>query len=275
LRIIRRDELIAELESLSNLEQRKKALEEELRLIDETMSSSYDRRDEERIRVARTVTVGNLEDQELIRRGFKAHSVLVGGVKSDGTDLRSAVRFMGKRLCMKRTRIVEDWTGEEKVNELDEARLDPTGFVDHTVYKMPDNMYWIHIAKHHPRKDEPIELYYFWGSYPYEWMGHDNAPPDLMVHPGSSWLGELLDTEALDFRLPGLLAWVRKSGNLGSQYYPRRDDDEGGVAHERTPSDGRSDSLNPNNPSHDASEQNRANQLNPDHEAYHRSRGRK
>ena len=42
---------------------------------------------------------------------------------------------------------------------------------------------------------------------------------------------------------------------------------------DRTPNDDRSDSKNPNNPAFKAAQDNRAEQLNPDHEAYHKSRG--
>jgi hypothetical protein len=41
----------------------------------------------------------------------------------------------------------------------------------------------------------------------------------------------------------------------------------------RTPNDDISDSKNPNNPAYEASVDNRADQLNSDHEAYHASRG--
>jgi hypothetical protein len=43
----------------------------------------------------------------------------------------------------------------------------------------------------------------------------------------------------------------------------------------RYPNDQRSDTMNPNNPEHKAALDNRANQLNPKHSAYHSSRKKK
>ncbi len=44
---------------------------------------------------------------------------------------------------------------------------------------------------------------------------------------------------------------------------------------ERSPNDQRSDVLNENNPEYQAALDNKANQLNPQHPAYHASRGKK
>ncbi len=42
---------------------------------------------------------------------------------------------------------------------------------------------------------------------------------------------------------------------------------------ERTSNDDRSDSMNPNNDSHQAARDNRADQMNPNNTAYHSSKG--
>ena len=103
-----------------------------------------------------------------------------------------------------------------------------------------------------------------------------------LVPGGFQTLEELQEAKRQGFNSKAELLASRKGKEIPKQEvhaneeYPDYDDYELQISSgSRTPNDDRSDSMNPNNPARQASIDNRANQKNPDHRAYHSSRGRR